>query len=138
MAKQDKVPGKAKKEGDGNRRYKIETSEPQEVEIDIDLLEDGDYEVEKLETESLPTNMPAPDNKSIRWFNNFSIKEKGKYIKKRYKVTIPGLEQKLKEKDSKLVIYSDTHTPKLYYYDGTIEGDTFELTDGDPANGMSP
>jgi hypothetical protein len=100
------------------------------------LLEDGDYEVDKLETESLPTHMD--DKTPIRWFNNFSIKENGTHIKKPYIVRIHRLKEKLKEKDSKLVIYSDTHDPKLYYYDGTIEGETFELTDGDPAAGQAP
>jgi hypothetical protein len=137
MAKQGKVPDKAKKDGTSNKKFRIETDRQGEVEIVIDLFEDGEYEVEKLETGTLPTKMPAPDNNPIRWFNNFSIKENGNYIKKRYKVTIPGLKEKLKEKDSRLVIYSDTHKPKLYYYED-IDGDTFELKDGDPANGMSP
>ena len=138
MAKQDKVPGKAKKEGDGNRRYKIEPAEPDEVELELELLEGGNYEVEKLETESLPRRMPEPDNKTIQWFNNFSIKEHGRYISKPYKVKIPNLREKLKLKNSRVVIYSDTHDPKLYYYEGGLDGDTLELNDGDPATGMSP
>jgi hypothetical protein len=136
MAKQDKVPNKVRKENNNNRNYKIESAEPSEVEIEIDLLEDGDYEVDKLETESLPTHMD--DKTPIHWFNNFSIRQNRAYIKKPYVVRIPHLREKLKEKDSKLVIYSDTHDPKLYYYEGSIEEDTFELTDGDPAVGHAP
>ena len=137
MAKQKKVDGKVKKDKEKDWIFTIETAEPDEVEIELDLLTSGNYEVDKLETETLPTHMPDPDNKPIRWFNNFSIQENNKHIKKKYNVTIPGLQSKLKEKNSKLVIYSDAHDPKLYYYEGAINGDTFELADGDPANGMS-
>ena len=136
MAKQQKVGNKVKKDKDKDWKFTIETAEPNEVEIELDLLTSSSYEVDKLETETLPTQMP--DKKPIRWFNNYSIQENKKYIKKKYNVIIPGLQSKLKEKNSRLVIYSDTHDPKLYYYEGTINGDTFELTDGDPANGMSP
>jgi hypothetical protein len=82
--------------------------------------------------------MPAPNNAPIRWFNNFSIKKGGNPIKKKYKVKIPGLASKLAEKNSRLVIYSETQGSNPYYYNGTISDDTFELEDGDPANGMSP
>jgi hypothetical protein len=134
MAKQREVPGKAKKESD--RKFKIEAVKEGEAEVDIELLAGGNYIVEKLETEDLPKSMP--DGTSIRWFNNFSIKENGSYINKTYKVTIPGLRGKLREKNSQLVIYSDRQDPKLYYYKGTIDGDTFELNDGDPGAGAGP
>ena len=137
MAKQRKVDNKVKKDKDKDWKFTIEPALPNEVSMEIDLEVSGKYEVEKLETETLPTKMPEPDNTAIRWFNNFSIKENGNFIRKKYKVTIPGLVSKLKEKNSKLVIYSDTHDPKLYYY-GDISSDTFELDDGDPGGGMAP
>ena len=137
MAKQQKVPDKVKKDKDKDWKFTIETAQPDEVNIEIDLQVKGNYEVDKLQTDTLPANMP--DGTSIRWFNNFSIKENGNYIKKKYKVTIPGLRAKLKEKNSQLAIYSDTHDPKLYYYEGTIDDkDTFDLTDGDPGAGSAP
>ena len=136
MAKQNKVPGKAKKDPNNNRKYTIEADGPEEVSVEIDLLEDDTYEVDKLETGTLPQTMPVPQNTAIRWFNNFSIKKGGKFIKKKYTVRIDRLQEKLG--NGRLVIYSDTHTPKLYYYDGTINGDTFELSDGDPSVGGSP
>jgi guanyl-specific ribonuclease Sa len=94
----------------------------------------GSYEVEKLEVKGLPDKI---DGTKIRWFNNFSIRHKGGgYVKQKYKVTITGLSNRGK---SRLVIYSDTHDPKLYYYDESkIQGDTFELDDGDPGSGQAP
>jgi hypothetical protein len=138
MAKQKKVPGKAKKDPNNNRKHTIEADGPNEVNVEIELLDDDNYEVEKLEMGGLPQTMPAPNNAPIRWFNNFSIKKGGNPIKKKYKVKIPGLASKLAEKNSRLVIYSETQGSNPYYYNGTISGDTFELEDGDPANGMSP
>ncbi len=138
MAKQEHVSGKVQNQGNG--KFKIEKGDqPHEVDIDIELPVNGNYVVEKLKTNvGGPKGLPGEiDGNPIRWFNNFSIKENGNYIKKRYKVTMPGLVSKLKEKNSQLVIYSDTHDPKLYYY-GTINSDTFELTDGDPAGGAAP
>jgi len=139
MAKQQKVDNKVKKDKDKDWKFTIETTRSGEVDVEIDLEVSGHYEVDKLQTETLPTNMPAPDNTAIRWFNNFSIKQNGNFIKRKYKVHIANLRAKLKEKSSQLVIYADTHEPKLYYFDGTInDDDTFELTDGDPAAGQAP
>lgn len=137
MAKQNKVSGKVQNKGNGN--YKIDKGNgPNEVDVDIDLHGSNNYEVDKLETDTLPKTIDGPDGNPvfIRWFNNFSIKENGKYIKKKYTVKIDQLQAKLK--GGKLVIYSDTHTPPLYYYDGTINGDMFELEDGDPSTGAAP
>ena len=130
MAKQEKVPGKVKKES--NKKFKIEPDRG-EVEFEIDLLVDGDYEVHKLKTDKLPTHMPQPDGTKIRWLNNFSIMKDGSYINQPYKVTIPGLSNR---GSSKLVIYNGTGDP--YYYPDPIDGDTFELRNGDPAGGMAP
>lgn len=136
MAKQDSVPGKVQNQGNG--KYKIDKGDqPNEADVDIDLGGAGNYVVEKLKvngTNGLPKNMP--DGKPIRWFNNFSIKENGSYIKKKYTVTISDLQGRLGK--GTLVIYSETHTPSLYYYDGTINGDTFDLDDGDPGAGSAP
>lgn len=140
MGKQAKVANKAHGQ---NGKYKIDKGNgPDEVDVDIDIPGGGNYEVEKLEvvkpdgSYALPTAMP--DGTSIRWLNNFSIKQNGNYIKKKYKVTIPNLIAKLKEKNSQLVIYSETHDPQLYYPDPQPTGDTFELEDGDPGGGMAP
>ena len=137
MAKQNKVSGKVQNKGNGN--YKIDKGNgPDEADVDIDLHGANNYEVDKLETDTLPKSINGPDGKpvSIRWFNNFSIKENNRYIKKKYTVKIDQLQAKLA--GGKLVIYSDTHTPPLYYYDGTVNGDSFDLDDGDPATGGSP
>jgi len=138
MGKQNKVSGKVKKDPNNDRKYTIETDAAGEVDIEIELLEDGAYVVDKLQTESLPKKMPDPDSTTIRWLNNFSIQENRQNIKKKYNVRIPGLASKLREKNSRLVIYSDMQTPNLYYYQGTVQNDTFELSDGDPGVGMGP
>ena len=131
MANPDKrvVPGRVQK--DSNKKFKVKRDKGSEVDIDIDLLEDGDYHVDKLETDGLPTSMP--DGNAILWYNNFSIQKNGQYINQRYKVTIAGLSGRTK---SRLVILNGSGD--LYYYEGTIENDTFELTDGDPGVGGSP
>ena len=138
MAKQESVSGKVQNLGNG--RFKIDKGDQSdEDDVDIDLGGPGNYVVEKLKvngTNGLPKNMP--DGESIRWFNNFSIKENGNYIKKNYKVTIARLQEKLKVKNSKVVIYSENHDPKLYYLEPQPSGDTFDLDDGDPGTGQSP
>ena len=139
MAKQDRVSGKVKDQGNG--RFQIEKGDqPNETNIDIELPANGMYEVAKLRTNvGGPNGLPREiDGKTIRWFNNFSIKQDGIYIKKKYTVRIPNLSTRLG--NGKLVIYSDTHEPKLYYYDGSINynDDSFDLDDGDPAAGGVP
>ena len=131
MANQNKVvvPGKVQK--DSNRKFKIKKDKTDEVDVDVEILEDGNYDVEKLSVDGLPTKMY--DDTSIRWLNNFSIKKNGQYINQRYKVTIPGLSNR---GNSRLVIFDGNGDP--YYYTGAIVNDTFELTDGDPATGMAP
>jgi hypothetical protein len=137
MAKPQKivVAGKVRRDKNNNKKFKIEKgNQPNEEEIDIDILGTGNYDVEKLKVDDLEKEYPQmPNGKPIRWLNNFSIKQNGRFINQTYKVTIPGLS---KRGDSILVIYSDARG--LYAYDGTIDGDTFELSDGDPATGMSP
>ena len=131
MADQNKVvvPGKVQK--DSNRKFKIKNDKTSEVDTDIEILEDGNYEVDKHSVDGLPTNMY--DGNPIRWFNNFAIKKNGQYINQKYKVTIPGISNMA---GSRLVIFDGNGNP--YYYTGAIVNDTFELTDGDPATGGSP
>jgi len=123
------IPGKVQK--DSNKKFKVKKDKNSEVDIDIEIEQDGNYEVEKLSVDGLPAAMG--DGTSIRWLNNFAIKKNGQYINQKYKVTIPGLSNR---GSSRLVILSGEKDP--YYYTGVITGDTFELTDGDPAGGMAP
>jgi hypothetical protein len=111
-----------------NRRYRVATEKPSEIEAEIDLVEDGPYEVEKLSVDGLPAHMP--DGTPIRWFNNFAIKKNGEYIKQRYFVTIKGLSS------SRVVIVDGNGN--LYYYPGEAKDDTIELTEGDPGIGGAP
>ena len=131
MAEQKKVvvPGKVQK--DSNRKFKIKKDKTSEVDADVEILEDGDYQVDKLSVDSLPTHMH--DGYPIRWFNNFSIKKNGQYINQKYKITIPGISNM---GSSRLVIFDGNGNP--YYYTGAIANDTFEMTDGDPGVGGSP
>lgn len=114
-----------------NRKFKIKKNLDNEVDVDIDIEEDGDYLVDKLSLEGLPGTMN--DGTSIRWFNNFAIRKNGQYVNQRYKVTIMGISNL---GNSRLVIFDGNGNP--YYYTGTIANDTFELTDGDPAVGTAP
>jgi hypothetical protein len=133
MAKQEKVPGKVKKESD--KKFKVEKDKASEVDIDIDMLVDGNYEVDKLRLDGLPTEFPQPDGKSILivWYNNFSIKLNSQYVKQAYKVKIPGVS---KRGDQILVVYDNTNG--LSEYKGSIVDDTIELNDGDPGIGHAP
>ncbi|NWG06115.1 MAG: hypothetical protein HXY35_05425 [Chloroflexi bacterium] len=132
MANQNKDVIKGKVQKLGNRKFKIEKGKDSEVDIDIDILEDGEYEVEKLSLVGLPDTMY--DGNRITWFNNFAIKKNGQYINQKFKVTISGLLNILGK--SRLVIFDGNGDP--YYYTGSIINDTFELTDGDPATGKAP
>jgi len=131
MANQNKtvIPGKVKK--NSNQKYRIEKDKASESDVDIDILEDGTYEVDKLSLEGLPTHMK--DGNPIRWFNNFAIKKNGQYINQKYKITIAGISSM---GNSRLVIFDGNGDP--YYYTGDITNDTFEVTDGDPAVGGAP
>ena len=122
------VPGKVKKDKDNNKKYKIEKEKGSESDITIDIVEDGDYEVEKLSVDGLPEKMV--DGNPIKWINNFSVKKNGQYINQRFFVTIPDIGS------SRLIIYDGNGNP--YYYTGEIKNNKFELTDGDPAVGHYP
>ena len=122
------VPGKVEKDKSNNKKYKINKDKNSESDITIELTGDGEYEVEKLSVDGLPTAMT--DGNPIRWFNNFAIKKNGQYINERFFVTIPD------GGSSRLVIFDGNGNP--YYYTGEIKNNTIELTDGDPAGGFSP
>lgn len=125
MQKKVVIPGKVNKFN--NKKYKIDKDKNSEVDVTIEIEEDGDYIVEKLSLDGLPTTMK--DGNAIHWFNNFGIKKAGQYINQRYKVTIPGIGK------AQIVIYDGNGDP--YYYTGKVTDDTFELTDGDPAIGKT-
>jgi len=122
------IPGKVEKDKNNNKIHKIKSDKSHESDITIEITGDGEYEVEKLSIEGLPTAMA--DGTRIRWFNNFAIKKNGQYINERYFVTTPSIGS------SRLVIFDGNGNP--YYYTGEIKNNTFELTDGDPAIGMGP
>ncbi len=123
------VPGKVDKSS--NRNFKVRKDKSFEVDVDIEIEADGDYVVEKLSVDGLPAAMT--DGTPIRWLTNFAIRKGTDYINQRFKVTIPGLSNR---GSSRLVIFDGNGNP--YYYTGDIVGDTFELTDGDPAGGFAP
>ncbi len=119
------VPGKVDKENNSNRKFKIKKEKGTEVDISIEIVDEGVYEVVKLSIDSLPATMN--DGKPITWYNNFAIKKNGEHINQRYFVTVPGI------KPTDVVIFDGNGNP--YYYTGTVTNDTFEMTDGDPAVG---
>jgi hypothetical protein len=122
------VPGKVEKDKTHNKKFKIKSDKSSESDVTIELTGDGEYEVEKLSVDGLPTAMT--DGTAIRWINNFYIKKNGVHINERFFVTIPSIGS------SRLVIFDGNGNP--YYYTGEIKNNTFELTDGDPAAGMAP
>ena len=122
------VKDKVKQDKDNHKKYKIEKEKHSESDVTIELTGDGDYDVEKLSVDGLPSAMT--DGTPIRWFNNFSIKKNGQYINEIYFVTIPS------GGSSRLVIFDGNGNP--YYYTGEIKNNVIELTDGDPAGGFSP
>jgi hypothetical protein len=111
-----------------NKKFKIKKDKASEIDAEVDIAEGGDYEVEKLSVDELPTHMK--DGTAIRWFSNFAIKKNGRYIQQRYSVTIAGLSS------VNVVICDSSGEP--YYYEGSVKDDTVELTDGDPAIGGAP
>jgi hypothetical protein len=120
------VPGKVDRLT--NRKFEIKKEQASEIDAAVEIVEEGDYEVEKLSIDGLPPHMP--DGTAIRWFNNFAIKKNGQYIKQKYFVTIKGLSS------SRVAILDGNGD--LYYYSGSVKDDTIELTDGDPGIGGAP
>lgn len=128
---QNKVVIRGKVQKDSNKKFKIKKDKTSELDVDIEIDEDGDYAVDKLSVDGLPSTMY--DGTAIRWFNNFAVKKNGQYINQQFKVTIAGISNM---GTSRLVIFDGNGNP--YYYTGDIVNDTFELTDGDPAVGGAP
>ena len=119
------IPGKVEKHS--KKKHRIKAHKPHEVDVDIEILEEDDYELEKLSVDELPTTMH--DGKKITWLNNFGIKKKGAYINQAYRITIAGL-------SGKQVVFLDNNSNgKPYYFTGSVENDTIELSDGDPGIG---
>lgn len=127
MQKKVVVHGKVEKQS--NKKFKIKGDKRTEVDTEIEILEDGEYEVEKLSVDELPDTMP--DGASIRWLNNFAIKKGKDYINQPYKVTIAGLGK------GRVVILDNNSEGKPYYYTGSVVNDTIELSDGDPGIGQT-
>ena len=128
------VPGKVQKTN--NKKFKIQKAKTGEVDVDIEIYDDGDYEVDKLSIDNLPAAMD--DGTPIHWFNNFSIKKNGNYINQSFKVTIPGAGSLRSAKKNLVIFDGNTNNGKPFVFTGDISNDTFELTDGDPAVGSSP
>ena len=122
------VSGKVEKDKSNPKKYKIKKDKKSESDVTIEIVDEGNYDVEKLSIDGLPTNMN--DGNPIRWINNFAIKKNGQYINQRYFVTLPSVGA------SRIIIFDGNGDP--YYYTGEIKNDTFELTDGDPAVGAFP
>ncbi len=132
MANKVVIPGKVQK--DSNRKFKIKKDKATEIDADVEILEDGDYEVDKLSVDGLPATLE--DGTGIQWFNNFAIKKNGQYINQSYKVTIAGLSA-LRPARKLVIIDGNTNNGKPYVFTGDIVNDTIELTDGDPGIGGS-
>ncbi len=81
------IPGKVDRLH--SKRFKIRKEKGHEVDAHIEIEEDGEYEVQKLNMDELPTHMH--DGAPIRWFTHFAIHKKGQYINQKYTLTIPGL-----------------------------------------------
>jgi hypothetical protein len=132
------IDGKVKK--NSSKNFRIEKVKDTERDVDINIEEDGVYEVEKLSVDDLPaTYVDGKGNtSSILWFNNFSIKKNGQYINQSFKVTITGLSA-VRAEGKKIVIWDgNTNNGKPWEFTGDVTDDTMELTDGDPAIGGAP
>lgn len=120
------VPGKVEKVN--NKKFKIKKDKGQESDLTIDIVDDGDYDVQKLSIDGLPATMI--DGNPIHWYNNFAIKKNGQYINQRFFVSLPDVTGK------RVIIFDGNGNP--YYYTGEVNNNTIELTDGDPAIGSWP
>ncbi|MFT3894726.1 MAG: hypothetical protein QM730_24110 [Anaerolineales bacterium] len=128
------IAGKVQK--NSSKNFKIQKQKDTERDVDIDIEEDGTYEVEKLSVDDLPTKME--DGTDILWFNNFSIKKNGQYINQSFKVTIAGLSAVRAEKKNIVIWDGNSNNGKPWIFSGDVIDDTIELTDGDPSVGQNP
>jgi hypothetical protein len=131
MADQKKTVIADKVQNNSSTKFKVKAHKNSEVDVDIEIMDAGDYQVDKLSVDDLPATMN--NGAPIKWFNNFAIKHQksGQYINQKYKITIAGLTALLG--NLRLVIFDGNGNP--YYYTGAIVNDTFEMTDGDPGIG---
>lgn len=131
------IPGQVEKQS--NKKFKIKKEKSSERDVEVEIVEDAsikitkeiNYQVDKLSMVDLPAKMP--DGKTIRWFNNFSIKKDGQILKQKFLIAITGLSSL---GTSRVVILDSKDIP--YYYEKPIINDTIELADGDPAVGAAP
>ena len=136
------IPGKVQKDNNSNKKFKIKKKDDapgkpnNEVDIEIEIEDEGDYTVEKLSTDDLDTHLP--DGTEIKWFNNFAVKKGNDYINQPYKIKVPGISS-MKAAGRNLVIQDgNTNNGKAYIFTGLITDDTFDFSDGDPGVGMAP
>jgi hypothetical protein len=122
------IEGKVEKKN--NKKFKIKAHKSIEIDVDIEIIDDGNYQVDKLSVDTLPATMP--DGKTpIKWLNHFSIKKGNNYVKQPFKVTIPGLG------NSKVVILDTSNNGNPHYFSGQVVNDTIQLNDGDPGIGQT-
>jgi hypothetical protein len=122
------IQGKVEKKD--KKKFKIKAHKPTEIDVDIEILDDGDYQVDKLSVDELPATM-GDGKTAIKWLNNFSIKKGKDFINQPYKVTIPGLGNR------PVVIIDNNSKGNPYYFSGSVTNDTIELSDGDPGIGQT-
>lgn len=131
------VPGKAKKKDPNNNKiYQIEREKGTEIDIEVDIEEDGDYTVTKLSIDDLDTQLP--DGAGITWLNNFEIKENNRPINKPYKIKVPGLSAMISSGRQLVMQDGNRNNSKPYIHNVPVTNDTFDFSDGDPAVGTSP
>lgn len=131
----------------GNRKFRVPKVKGTEKDADIEILgneNDSDFVVQKLSVDGLPTKFGEDD---ILWLNNFAIKKKlpndnnvdnYPYINQRYKIKIVGLSAAKAAGKKILIIDGNSLDNVPYVFNGNVDNDTLELTDGDPAIGNSP
>ncbi|MBK9209006.1 MAG: hypothetical protein IPL71_12170 [Anaerolineales bacterium] len=57
MQKKTVVKDKVKQDKGNRKKYKIEKDNKSESDLTIEIVDDGDYEIEKLSIDGLPTHM---------------------------------------------------------------------------------
>lgn len=123
------IQGKVEKHNTDKKKFKVKAHKPHEVDADIEIVDDGDFQVDKLSVDDLPAAMS--DGAPITWLNNFAIKKGSDYINQRYKVTIAGLGK------GRVVLLDGNSAGNPYYFTGPVTNDSIELSDGDPAIGQT-
>ena len=128
---QGKIERKKDKKGKNHRRkFRVKAHRDHEVDFDIEVEEDGDYELDKLSVDELPAEI---EGQAIVWLNNFGIRKRGEknYIRKKYKVKIPGISK------HRIVIIDSSNNGEPYFYAGPTDNDELVFSDGDPAIGRT-